>query len=514
MITIHKVSFEFEMENEAFARTLYGNWDSFCRFSFEHVVDDTLSRFDTSDDIIQLESLELDLGCMPEEDFYDLFPKQLAIQLKDTFSAFLLDPQAYSRQIQIIPATRNKLEVLAFYLQYGYFHWETGLEIIDFQTLILSLLQTDEEGLRILIRSVGDNEAIRDRLVTQLPDKVLELIITLLEPIESNFINNYTRVLSSLYPHTEHSEIGQRDFRDVIQNLIFAYLLYPNRGYFNRKQFVWQTIYGLSKRYNIRLLTLIDLLTSQVKVLSEGQSLLPELFMILTDIRKEVRLDEKQEEYMYEAAFPISDKRLSPPHAKETVVASPSKYLFLTNTIQMLAEQKKKDDFSDACLIPNAGLALVASFLPRLFKMLGYLAEDLQTFKSKDMQQRAIFVIQNFLSDGISFPESQLVFNKLLTGYPLPESLPLTLALTDEEKKGVDRVRDAILQNWDKMRNTSKEGFRDAFLIRNGKLTRVKNRWHLQVEQKSYDILLTTLPWSYKLIKTTYIPDLIKIEWI
>lgn len=510
MITIHKVSFDLKTEEESFARSLYGNWDSFCRNAFEYVVDGTLSRYDRSDEIIRLESLELDLGRMTEEDFYDLFPKRLASRLQDIFSAFILDPEAYSKQFQIIPAGKSKLEVLAFYLQHGYFHWEMEGEKNDFYFLIRNLLQTEPEALHLLIQSLGGNETIRDRLVTQLPDAVLEQIVILLEPVDGNFINNYSRVLTSLYAHTGHSEIGEQDFRDVIQNLIFAYLLYPNRGYFNRKQFVWQTIHGLSRRYNIHLLSLIDLLTRQVSVVSEGQSLIPELFLILNDIRKEVKLD-KGPDALQEDIRKEPDK--IPEKRKKKGEKIEVKNLFAFTEKQEGCNPVEGQNRVTACEIENAGLVLFSPYFSRLFDVLGYLSDDHKAFKNKEAQIRAIFVLQALVSDEVVFKETDLSLNKILTGYPLSGSLPRMLELTAKEKETTKQLLKAVMQNWEKMRNTSLEGFRRTFVMRQGKLTERDRTWELQVEERSVDVLLTTLPWNFRLIKTAYISKLIEVLW-
>lgn len=503
MITINKVSFEFAMESEPFAHTLYGNWDSFCRVAFETTTDRVLSRFDTSDEIIRLESLVIDLGKMEEEEFYDLFPKRLTEQLQSLFSAFILDPEAYSRQLQIIPASKSKLETLAFYLQYGYFHWETESGLNDFHYLVELLMQSDAVPLRELIRSFGTNEMIRYRLVTQLSDKMLESVILLLEPIEGNFINNYSHVLTSLYSRTGHSEIGQQDFRDVIYNLVFAYLLYPNRGYFNRKQFVWQTISGLSRKYNIHLLSLIDLLSGQVKVLSEGQSLLPELFLILTDIRKEVKLDEP-------AVDTVSDLPCIeiPEYLKEKQMPE-KKNSLLTIKINEIMEQGDRVSLE----VANAGLVLFNPFLPRLFNMLGYLTDDRSAFKDEENQIRAIFVLQNIVSDAKEFSEIDLSLNKLLTGYPLSSPLPRSLELREEEKNTVLSLQQAILQNWSKMKNTSYRGFSETFVHRRGKLVGEDPYWKLTVEERAVDVLMDSFPWSYSMVKYPFMPKAIEVKW-
>ncbi|WP_308548152.1 contractile injection system tape measure protein [uncultured Parabacteroides sp.] len=503
MITINKVSFEFYMEGEPFARALYGNWDSFCRVAFETTTDRVLSRFDTSGEIIRLESLVIDLGKMEEAEFYDLFPKRLTERLQSLFSAFISDPEAYSRQLQIIPASKSKLETLAFYLQHGYFHWETEIGLNDFQCLVELLLQTDADPLCDLIRSFGVNEMIRQRLVTQLSDKMLESVILLLEPIEGNFINNYSRVLTSLYSRTGHSEIGQQDFRDVVRNLVFAYLLYPNRGYFNRKQFVWQTISGLSRKYNIHLLSLIDLLSSQVKVLSEGQSLLPELFLILTDIRKEVKLDEPVVDTVSDLpCIEISE------YLKEKQIPEKENSL-LTIKINEIMELGN----SVSLEVANAGLVLFNPFLPRLFSVLGYLTDDRSSFRNEEFQRRAIFVLQHIVSEGKEFSEIDLSLNKLLTGYPLSSPLPRSLELSEEEKDTVLSLQQAILQNWSKMKNTSYRGFCETFVRRRGKLVEEDQYWTLTVEERAVDVLMPSIPWSYSMVKYPFMPKAIQVKW-
>ena len=261
MITIGQVTFDFNMEDESYARQLYGRWDTFSRTSFEQVVDDVLSRFDSSDETIEIESLSLDLGVIPEDEFDDKFPKILAEKLNETFSDFLRNPESHSQQIRIIPVSKSRIELLACYLQYGFFPWLANTENLNLETLLLEAMQMDNDALRQLIHTLGDNEKVRTRLIWQLSDKMLESIVVLIEPGESGFINTYTHVLVALYPYTGHPEISRQNFRDVVHNLVFAYLLYPNRGYFMRKQFVWQTIYGLAQRYNIQVLSLIDILT-------------------------------------------------------------------------------------------------------------------------------------------------------------------------------------------------------------------------------------------------------------
>lgn len=509
MIHIGNVDFEFDMENERFAQVLYSNWDAFCRTSFEQVVDRVLSRFDTTGETIQLKSLTLDLGILTEEEFYDRFPKKLEEQLKEFFLAILSHPQAYSEQLRIIPAAKSRLEHLSFYLRQGYFSWDASNEHIDFQRLLSELLKTDAEALRQLIRSLGENEPMRERLVYQLSDDALEAVVALLEPAESHFINTYSRLLISLYPHTGHPEISRQNFRDAVQNLIFAYLLYPNRGYFNRKQFVWQTIYELARRYNIHSLHLIDLFSNEIKLLSKEMGLVPELFLILSEIRKDAKLDEVSDESTKKTSKNEWKSSKSADKQERRDNSSNRKEAVYNNTFKNNDMNTISSDF----MVENAGLVLFSPYLPRLFSMLNFMTADSKHFLSKETQQRGIFVLQSLLSDETEHPESDLLLNKLLVGYPMSDPLPRTLELTDKEKKTVSDLLRAVLQNWDKMRNTSVQGFRDTFLVRRGTLKEMESRWVLTVEERPYDILLDCIPWNFKNLRYQHTDKLLEVIW-
>lgn len=500
------------MESESFAQSLYGQWDSFSRTKFENVVNDVLSRFETSGETIELEFLTIDLGNIIEEDFFDAFPKRLEEQLKDVFSAFLKDPQRHPKGFRIIPATRNRLELLSFYLQRGYLPWMADHPNTDFEQLFSELLKSDAETLKYLIRSFGENEKVRERLVYQLSDSLLESMVSLIEPGESNFINTYSRLLISFYPKSGHAAISRQNFRDAVLSLVFAYLLYPNRGYFNRKQFVRQTIYGLARRYNMNEYHLIDLFSNEIKSFTQGNTVLPELFLILGEIRKEAQLD----------GYPIGNKK-DEREASQIAIHKDGDALLIPIKVYNLDDRSQPIDIpgrmemnavtSEVIHINNAGLVLLAPFFPHFFGLLNYLTDDRSSFRSQEIQYRMIFALQEFLSEEENFQESELALNKLLVGCPISDPLPSHLVRTDIEKQAVNDQCHAVLQYWEKMKNASLQGFKDAFLKRKGKLERQPNGWTLTVEEKPFDMLLDTLPWSYSLIKYKFMKEPIFVKW-
>jgi hypothetical protein len=50
-------------------------------------------------------------------------------------------------------------------------------------------------------------------------------------------------------------------------------------------------------------------------------------------------------------------------------------------------------------------------------------------------------------------------------------------------------------------------------LQRQGKLLQKDADWLLQVEQKSYDMVLSSLPWSIGIIKNAWMKDMLWVEW-
>lgn len=164
--------------------------------------------------------------------------------------------------------------------------------------------------------------------------------------------------------------------------------------------------------------------------------------------------------------------------------------------------------------VPNAGLCLLAIWLPRLFGMLGLLTEDRKDLKDTEARVRAIFILQRLVTDEPrEYREQELAFNRILTGCPFQVPLPKTLELTDNEIQTIESMIAGVKNNWDKLRNTSVKGFRCSFIERPGRLEQREDKWALYVENRAYDILLDSLPWSYRLVRLPWLRNKINVVW-
>lgn len=167
--------------------------------------------------------------------------------------------------------------------------------------------------------------------------------------------------------------------------------------------------------------------------------------------------------------------------------------------------------------IPNVGLCLLAVWFTRLFDMLGLL--EANTDGKKDLRDtaariRAIFILQRLVTDEKrEYREQELALNRILTGCPFHVPLPRTLELTDNEIRTAESMLSGVKANWDKMKGTSVKGFQKSFIERPGKLEQREDKWVLYVEERSYDILLDSLPWSYRTIRLPWLKKKINVVW-
>ena len=164
--------------------------------------------------------------------------------------------------------------------------------------------------------------------------------------------------------------------------------------------------------------------------------------------------------------------------------------------------------------VGNAGLCLLAPWLVRLFGMLGYLDEERKKLKDTASKVRAVFLLQYLVyGEERECREAELNFNRLLAGLSRHVSLPKRLSLTEEEKQTADSMVTGVKANWPQLKGTSIRGFRQSFIVRNGTLEQQEERWLLTVERKTHDILLESIPWSFRQIRLPWLKKYIQVMW-
>lgn len=285
MITIDKTRLVFRMENEAFACELYGGWDAFCRVAVEKVIDDTLSRYDSDDEVIRLETLALDLGVLPESGFYEHFPRLFAEKLDEAFADCLRYRSKY--RTEVIPVRKNRVDVLVSFLLNGSFPEGTSGEYGDLSGLLRMVVGEDGSEFIRVLRLKGESAVMRKRLAIRFSDEELEMIVRVAKPSESTFVIIYTRYLIVSHRRLNRPEISEGNYRNVVWQVVLAYLLYDGHSFFSRKQMVWQTVRNLAAHFNLDFGYLLRLLASGLEKFTKEWIFIPELLVIFSEISTE-----------------------------------------------------------------------------------------------------------------------------------------------------------------------------------------------------------------------------------
>ncbi|MBV4360546.1 contractile injection system tape measure protein [Pinibacter aurantiacus] len=185
-------------------------------------------------------------------------------------------------------------------------------------------------------------------------------------------------------------------------------------------------------------------------------------------------------------------------------------------TIDIVDEHLPVDHFQHSgqprkIQINNAGICLVAAYLPSFFKNM-HLLED-KKFKSISHAMQAMYLIAYLAEGATKHKEYLLQFNKILTGFAVTDPVAHMPRLPSGYKKEADALLTAIIENWKALRNTSINGFRQSFLQRNGLLTDNGDSWTLQVERKGHDVLIDSVPWSFSMIRFPWMRKPVVVEW-
>ncbi|MCU0374257.1 MAG: contractile injection system tape measure protein [Chitinophagaceae bacterium] len=175
-----------------------------------------------------------------------------------------------------------------------------------------------------------------------------------------------------------------------------------------------------------------------------------------------------------------------------------------------LAAVSTSGDYAVSTIVDNAGLVLLAPFLPAFFQRVGLCNSDGKLAYCT----LAVNLLQHIASPYGDMQEQQQLLPKLLCGQAPDvffEKLPLLkIAIFKPE---IDNLLTSVIEYWGVLKNTSIEGLRESFLQRDGRLLRKDKQWLLKVEPKAFDLLIGYLPWTISMIKLPWMDEVLKVEW-
>ncbi|OQW80932.1 MAG: hypothetical protein BVN30_12270 [Proteobacteria bacterium ST_bin16] len=177
-----------------------------------------------------------------------------------------------------------------------------------------------------------------------------------------------------------------------------------------------------------------------------------------------------------------------------------------------LLNRTEPTDVTEEIYIDNAGQVLAAPYLPRLFSMLKLVEEG--AFVDRQAAERAVHLLQFMVNEQTHSPEYQLTLNKILCGVSTGIPICREIAISAQEQETIEGLISGMIQNWKTIGNTSISGLRETFLRRKGRLQlKEDGMWYLTVEPGVFDMLLDSLPWSFSVIKHSWMERAVHVTW-
>ena len=168
-------------------------------------------------------------------------------------------------------------------------------------------------------------------------------------------------------------------------------------------------------------------------------------------------------------------------------------------------------DIVEEVYIHNAGLVIISPFIPALFRKSGYMNVD--GFISDVHLNKGIRLLEFLATGNDAVLDIDLSLNKILCGAD-PEAPLIGDSMPGQaEKDLVNGLLESVIAQWAILGDTSVNGLRGAFFVRNGKLTEPSGSFNLLVEKAGYDMLLDHLPWVLSPIKFSWMPKDLFVTW-
>jgi hypothetical protein len=176
--------------------------------------------------------------------------------------------------------------------------------------------------------------------------------------------------------------------------------------------------------------------------------------------------------------------------------------------------QQRKDTSSvirTGVTIMNAGLVLLNSYIPLLFERSGFVIDKKMLGLTSHLN--AVHYLQ-YVATGLSIAEeSQMPLNKILCGVPINHPIQDEAFISDEHKELINGLIKAVIEHWPAIGNSTIEGFRGNWLVREGLLIEFDDKWELTVEKRAYDLLINKSMFSFSIIKYPWMDKPLHVNW-
>jgi hypothetical protein len=165
----------------------------------------------------------------------------------------------------------------------------------------------------------------------------------------------------------------------------------------------------------------------------------------------------------------------------------------------------------DIHYVANGGLVLLHPFFAPLFQKLALLGASRRLVETS--VPRAVHLLQFLVTGRLDHAEHELVLAKLLCGVDARIAVPREVGFAPHELVECESLLNAAIAHWAALGTTSPDGLREGFLLRPARLAREGVAFLLQVERRAHDVLLGRIPWSFGMIRLSWMKAPLRVVW-
>lgn len=405
-------------------------------------------------------------------------------------------------QGRLLTNEKTSTEAFFFFLQHGYLPWwSDGKSMAAFYQDLEKGRISLTEAEQLQLKQILSEEGTIKRVVTALSPAALAQLISDVLGISDKKVKAFLEEIHSLSRLIKNGDLQYLFVQKAKEELIGRMLSTPHKNLLPLHEGIAMIQEHLrTNEISFSLILLQELLQNyHVPVEQLVQHLNKQHSLSIEDANAVIAAIESQTTRI-ETGFPTVDQD------SLTSAGARNEDSKKENRNKRRQQNLRK---SEGIYLNNAGLVLLAPFLPRFFANLGIVEEG--RFNSKDL---AIALQQWLVTGQEEYAEFDTALPKIFCGMEPEDLISVIPQLPETFKQEGEALLQAVIKNWDIIKNTSVEGLRQSFLQREGKLSFGNHEWLLQVEQKGYDVLLKELPWTIHLIKLPWMKHLLRTEWI
>lgn len=472
---------------------------------------------------LRIDKLELDLRRFPLDLPENLMRDRLRDVLENQLRKIYLEKGILSPPTSKLPGNRDRIstskshsdwEKITYYLIHGRLPWwVTTKEKEPIQSLFDQVADANNSLLKSWLQETPISLSIAKRLAELLNEKQLESMLIsglMISKKEIQLVTNFLELL--LFK----SNLRKSEIHFWLNSALLFSIFGRENGFTSFIKSGFSAIKSADKKKADETAQFLCFLSFYLLEISRGKSLskakdlrfetMPLIKRNAISVSKTEKSHLSANQFWKEVVENLGSVTLD-----DQELSTLKKELVQQEIQEKNAVHSKSPELDELEVVHNAGLVLVAAFLPRFFENLGLVKS--KEFISEQAQIKAVVLLQEMLGSEQAYDETDLLLNKLLCGMPPAGALGLIPKITSSERKEIASLLDSMAIQWTALKSTSGKMIAEGFFRREGSLRKVQKGYQLQIQRLPFDLLLDSLPWTIGMIKLPWMDELISVEW-